>query len=362
MSGYPACGISKIARPVRACAAPGRGCAATPRGCRSNGDWAFRLSDACRRAGGLRRARLRRRGLGPAAGAVALAAARLRRAGLHERALPVPGRPAVRARREPDGRLPAPLRRARGLGRRRGGAALRGRRLVRCACGSTATTSGRRAGSRLPAEFDVGALLRPGGENVLAVRVHQWSSGSLPRGPGHVVAVGDLPRRRRCSRGPAGAIDDVFVHADYDHVTGAGHAARGRARRRRAGDGAGARDRRRGAARPVAVERVEPWSAEVPRLYDGGRGERGRARAAAGRLPPRGRSRTGCCWSTGTACSCTASTATSSIPTRGRAVVRGGDAARHRADEGAQRQRGAHVATTRRTRASSSCATSSGCT
>ena len=33
-------------------------------------------------------------------------------------------------------------------------------------------------GSRLPAEFDVGGLLRPGAENVLAVRVHQWSSGS----------------------------------------------------------------------------------------------------------------------------------------------------------------------------------------
>lgn len=32
-------------------------------------------------------------------------------------------------------------------------------------------------GSRLPHEFAVGALLRPGG-NVLAVRVHQWSSGS----------------------------------------------------------------------------------------------------------------------------------------------------------------------------------------
>jgi beta-galactosidase len=33
-------------------------------------------------------------------------------------------------------------------------------------------------GSRLPAEFDVGPLLRPGEENVLAVRVHQWSAGS----------------------------------------------------------------------------------------------------------------------------------------------------------------------------------------
>jgi hypothetical protein len=33
-------------------------------------------------------------------------------------------------------------------------------------------------GSRLPAEFDVGALLRPGEENVLALRVHRWSAGS----------------------------------------------------------------------------------------------------------------------------------------------------------------------------------------
>ena len=33
-------------------------------------------------------------------------------------------------------------------------------------------------GSRLPVEFEVGSLLRPGAENVLAVRVHQWSSGS----------------------------------------------------------------------------------------------------------------------------------------------------------------------------------------
>ena len=34
-----------------------------------------------------------------------------------------------------------------------------------------------RAG-RLPAEFDVGELLRTGDENLLAVRVHQWSSAS----------------------------------------------------------------------------------------------------------------------------------------------------------------------------------------
>ena len=150
---------------------------------------------ARRRARRLRRSRLRRQRLGPAPGAVALAAARLRRARVHERALSVPGRSAVRARREPDGRLPVSRSTCRPTGRRRRGAALRGRRLVLRASGSTASTSGRRAGSRLPAEFDVGELLRPGDENVLAVRVHQWSSGLLPRGPGHVVAVGDLPRR-----------------------------------------------------------------------------------------------------------------------------------------------------------------------
>ena len=122
-------------------------------------------------------------------------------------------------------------------------------------------------GSRLPTEFDVGELLRPGEENVLAVRVHQWSAGVLPRGPGHVVAVGHLPRRH------------------------AARAARRRARRRlrarrlRPRDAARARcgstrtrpractvpelgRRRRRRARPCRSPRVEPWSAELPRLYD----------------------------------------------------------------------------------------------
>ena len=34
------------------------------------------------------------------------------------------------------------------------------------------------SGSRLAHEFEAGGLLRPGGENVLAVRVTQWSAGS----------------------------------------------------------------------------------------------------------------------------------------------------------------------------------------
>ena len=46
------------------------------------------------------------------------------------------------------------------------------------ACGSTATRSGTSRGSRLPAEFDVGGCCGRARSNVLAVRVHQWSSGS----------------------------------------------------------------------------------------------------------------------------------------------------------------------------------------
>ena len=85
-------------------------------------------------------------------------------------------------------------------------------------------------GSRLPAEFDVGWLLRPGEENVLAVRVHQWSSGSYLEDQDMWWLSGIFRDVSLLAR-PPGAIDDVFVHADYDHVTGAGVAARGRSAR-----------------------------------------------------------------------------------------------------------------------------------
>ncbi|MFD0578829.1 sugar-binding domain-containing protein [Dactylosporangium darangshiense] len=69
-------------------------------------------------------------------------------------------------------------------------------------------------GSRLPAEFDVTAALRPGERNVLAVRVHQWSAGSYLEDqdmwwlPGIFRDVTLLAR-------PAGGVEDVFVHAGY---------------------------------------------------------------------------------------------------------------------------------------------------
>src|SRR3954447_21125769 len=122
-------------------------------------------------------------------------------------------------------------------------------------------------GSRLPAEFDVGGVIRPGADNVLAVRVHQWSSGSYLEDQDMWWLSGIFRDVTLLARPSVGAIDDVFVHADYDHVTGAG-------RLRVDVPGADARVTvpELGIAalggETVAVERVEAWSAEIPRLYD----------------------------------------------------------------------------------------------
>jgi beta-galactosidase len=118
------------------------------------------------------------------------------------------------------------------------------------------------AGSRLPFEFDV--RLRPG-PNVLAVRVHRWSAGTYLEDqdmwwlPGIFRDVELLER-------PVGAIDDHFVHADYDPQTGLGTLrvdASVPAVVEIPGLGI------RMAAGESATVRVEPWSAEVPRLYRG---------------------------------------------------------------------------------------------
>ncbi|WP_432879011.1 glycoside hydrolase family 2 TIM barrel-domain containing protein [Kribbella sp. CA-245084] len=117
-------------------------------------------------------------------------------------------------------------------------------------------------GSRLPSEFVVGEHLRPG-RNLLAVRVHQWSSGSYLEDqdmwwlPGIFRDVTLLARP---------LIDDVFVHASYDHLTGAGTL------RVETVPDAVVRVPELGiVAAPgesVAIDAVEPWSAEEPRLYD----------------------------------------------------------------------------------------------
>jgi beta-galactosidase len=127
------------------------------------------------------------------------------------------------------------------------------------------TELGFATGSRLPAEFDVGSLLRPGEEHVLAVRVHQWSAGSYLEDQdmwwlsGLFRSVGLIAR-------PAAALDDVFVHAGYDHESGAGTlrvdaSVPARVTVPELGVDVAAGE-------PVALDAVEPWSAELPRLYD----------------------------------------------------------------------------------------------
>ncbi|MYY01547.1 MULTISPECIES: glycoside hydrolase family 2 TIM barrel-domain containing protein [unclassified Streptomyces] len=118
-------------------------------------------------------------------------------------------------------------------------------------------------GSRLPHEFAVGRRLRPGA-NVLAVRVHAWSSGSYLEDqdqwwlPGIFRDVTLLHR-------PPGAPRDFFVHAGYDHRDGSGtlrvecEGAEGRVLVPELGADVATGD--------TVTLPVEPWTAETPRLY-----------------------------------------------------------------------------------------------
>jgi beta-galactosidase len=75
-------------------------------------------------------------------------------------------------------------------------------------------------GSRLPVEFDVTGVLRPG-RNLLAVRVWQWSAGSYLEDQDQWWLSGIFRDVTLIAR-PAGGIDDLFVHAEYDHASGRG--------------------------------------------------------------------------------------------------------------------------------------------
>ncbi|HTJ69869.1 MAG TPA: glycoside hydrolase family 2 TIM barrel-domain containing protein [Actinospica sp.] len=117
-------------------------------------------------------------------------------------------------------------------------------------------------GSRLPTEFDASRAVRSG-RNVIAVRVHQWSGGSYLEDQDMWWLSGIFRSVRLLARG----LEDHFVHADYDHVTGTGTL-------------------RIETSRPavltvpelglIAVDPavshvipdVEPWSDEHPRLYE----------------------------------------------------------------------------------------------
>jgi beta-galactosidase len=125
---------------------------------------------------------------------------------------------------------------------------------------------GSSSGSRLPVEFDASAALRPGEANLLAVRVHQWSAGSYLEDQDMWWLSGIFREVRLLAR-PRGAIEDWFVHAGYDHSTGAGTL--------RVDSDVAARltvpelGVDAAAGETVRLPAVEPWSAESPRLYDG---------------------------------------------------------------------------------------------
>jgi beta-galactosidase len=125
---------------------------------------------------------------------------------------------------------------------------------------------GSSAGSRLPVELDATEALRRGGDNLLAVRVHQWSAGSYLEDQDMWWLSGIFRPVRLLAR-PDGGPEDWFVHAGYDHRTGSGTLrvdtdVPARLTVPELGVDAAAGE-------TVRVPAVAPWSAESPRLYDG---------------------------------------------------------------------------------------------
>ncbi|MEV6007050.1 glycoside hydrolase family 2 TIM barrel-domain containing protein [Streptomyces sp. NPDC051976] len=120
-------------------------------------------------------------------------------------------------------------------------------------------------GSRLPTEFDASAALRPG-RNLLAVRVHQWSSGSYLEDQDMWWLSGIFRPVSVIARG----LEDYFVRADYDHTTGRGSLSvttTAPATTRLTVPGLALHEV--DPAGPHIVAGVIPWSADQPRLYTG---------------------------------------------------------------------------------------------
>ncbi|HEY0804701.1 MAG TPA: glycoside hydrolase family 2 TIM barrel-domain containing protein, partial [Pseudonocardiaceae bacterium] len=127
------------------------------------------------------------------------------------------------------------------------------------------TELGHAKGSRLPTEFAVGHLLER--DNVLAVRVHQWSAGSYLEDQDMWWLSGIFRSVTLLAR-PADGLPDFFVHADYDHVTGAGTLRVDTDRPARLTVPAlGLTDVPADETHKIAG--VRPWSAENPHRYHG---------------------------------------------------------------------------------------------
>ena len=124
------------------------------------------------------------------------------------------------------------------------------------------------SGSRLTIEFDLTPFLHAG-SNLLAVRVHQWSFASYVEDQDQWWLSG-IFRSVALLHRPAGGIDDVFVHADYDAaITTATVRVDVRTE---SGGTAEVRIPELGvtalAGETVSVPQAQPWSAESPRLYE----------------------------------------------------------------------------------------------
>lgn len=131
---------------------------------------------------------------------------------------------------------------------------------------------GSASGSRLAHEFDVTSSVRPG-DNVVAVRVRQWSAASYLEDQDQWWLPGIFRDVTLIAR-PAGGIEDVWLRTGYGH-------GRGRVETEVTADAAAFPVTLRLPAlgiehvwataadvAPFDVDGVEPWSAEQPRLYD----------------------------------------------------------------------------------------------
>jgi beta-galactosidase len=124
-------------------------------------------------------------------------------------------------------------------------------------------------GSRLAHEFDVSGVLVEG-TNTLAVRVAQFSAASYVEDQDMWWLPGifrDVTLQAR----PDGGIDDVFVHAGFDFLTGEGTLMVEVSRNGQPIDAVvrvPELDLELSAGTEARIPGVEPWSAEIPRLYD----------------------------------------------------------------------------------------------
>ncbi|GAA2243251.1 DUF4981 domain-containing protein [Herbiconiux moechotypicola] len=139
-------------------------------------------------------------------------------------------------------------------------------------------------GSRLPTEIDLTGRFVDG-ENLLAVRVTKWSAMSYVEDQDQWWLSG-IFRSVTLEHRPAGGLDDVRVTAEYDAATGLGSLRVDVAVTGADADADAAEGGTAGAVATPAVRvtvpelgvetvagetvtfAVEPWSAEVPRLYE----------------------------------------------------------------------------------------------